>query len=263
MDRRRAGVDAGRRTGVLPHLALALCLILTACSSGSATRFVSPDTVALAGVRMDRLRETPIYRKLERENRLPRFGEFSSRDIHEVLLTSDGKNVLAIARGADLNGTVYKGFTLYGNSAALRAAIDQSKSGGRGPRDLLARAEALPADAQIWAVVEGWRGATPDQLRALGNLANLDRVLRLVEGASLTVDLRTGAHAVFAGDARTEADAKSLADSLRGLASLARMGVQRKPDLLRALDGIQVKQDGRVVQVNFDIAEDLAEKLVR
>jgi hypothetical protein len=36
-----------------------------------------------------------------------------------------------------------------------------------------------------------------------------------------------------------------------------------QPDLLRALDGIQVKQEGRVVQVNVDIAEDLAEKLAR
>ena len=96
----------------------------------------------------------------------------------------------------------------------------------------------------------------------MGNLGNLDRVLRLVEGASLTVALRAGVHAALTGDSRTEADAKTLADSLRGLAALARMGVQRKPDLLRALDSIQVKQEGRVVQVNVDIAEDLAEKLV-
>jgi hypothetical protein len=41
------------------------------------------------------------------------------------------------------------------------------------------------------------------------------------------------------------------------------MGLQRAPDLLRALDGIQVKQAGRVVQVNADMAEDLVEKLVR
>jgi hypothetical protein len=98
----------------------------------------------------------------------------------------------------------------------------------------------------------------------MGNFANLDRVLRLVEGASLTIDLRAGAHAAFTGDSRTEADAKSLADSLRGLAALARMAVSRnQPDLLRAFDGLQVRQDGRMVQVNVDIAEDLAEKLVR
>ena len=307
---RQAGVDAGRRTGVLPYAAMLLCAILAGCG-GSLTRngpidpalavFIPPDTVALAGVRMDRLRATPIYRKLAERNRLPRFDQFRtesgfdpSRDLHEILLAGDGKNVLAIAHGAfppkppgNLKASEYKGYTLYakdrweaiafidktialgGLVPSVRAAIDQYKRGGRGaPRDLMARAQALPADAQIWAVVAGWRGATPDQLREMGNLGNLDRVLRLVEGANLTVDLRTGVHAALTGDSRTEADAKTLADSLRGLAALARMGAPRgvpgnQPDLLRALDGIQVKQAGRVVQVNVDIAEDLAEKLVR
>jgi len=259
--------------------------------------FIPPDTVAIAGVRMDQLRATPLYRKLAERNRLPRFDQFRaesgfdpSRDIHEMLLASDGKNVLAIAQGAfaakpadGLSATEYKGCTLYskngseviafpdkrtalgGPAVAVRAAIDRYKSGGRGtPRDLMARAAALPADVQIWAIAAGWRGATPDQLREMGNLANLDRVLRLVEGASLTIVLRMGVHAAFTGDSRTEADAKTLADSLRGLASLARMGVPRqRTDLLQALDGIQVKQDGRVVQVKVDMAEDLAEKLVR
>jgi len=239
------------------------------------TAFVSPDTLALAGVRAE-LRDTPIYRKLARENRLPRFDLFPSRDIRDTLLASDGKNVLAITGGTYPakpagypSGTEYKGFTLYGKSETVRAAIHQFESGRRGvPRDLMARADALPADAQIWAVMAGWRGATPDQLRQMGNLGNLDRVLRLVEGASLTVDLRTGVHFVFAGDCRTEADSKTLADSLRGLAALARMAVSRgaggnQLDLLRAMDGIQVRQQGRVVQLNVDIVEDLAEKLMR
>src|SRR5580692_9626204 len=57
------------------------------------TVFVGPDTVALAGVRMDQLRAAPIYRKLGEANRLPRFDQFRtdsgfdpSRDIHELLL---------------------------------------------------------------------------------------------------------------------------------------------------------------------------------
>jgi len=263
--------------------AVIFCLVLAGCGltrhgpiDPALTVFIPPDTVALAGVNMDRLRATHLYRKLAEQNRLPRSGEFSSRDLHDLLLASDGRNVLTMVHGAlaakpagDLNATEYKGFTLYGNSAAVRAAIDQSKSGGRGaPRDLMARVEALPADTLVWAVVAGWKGMGPDQLREMGNLGNLDRVLRAVEGASLTVDLRTGVHAALVGDSRTEADAKSLADSLRGLAALARMGAPRsvpgdQPDLLRALDGIQVKQEGRTVQVNLDIAEDLAEKLVR
>lgn len=257
------------------------CLVLAGCGGGlskhvpldpALTAFVLPDTVALVGVRMDQVRAAPIYRKLAQENRLPRFGELSDQDMHDLLLISDGKNILAVARGAlaakqagDLNATEYKGFTLYGDNASVRAAINQYDRAGRGaPPDLMARAQALPADAQIWAVVAGWPGLGAEQLRGMGNWANLDRVLRLVEGASLSVNLRTGLHAAFTADSRTDADAKNLADSLRGLASLARMGVPRKqPELLRAFDAIQVKQAGRVVQVNADIAEDLAEKLVR
>jgi hypothetical protein len=284
---------------------LALAALLSGC--GGLTRhgpvdpalaaFIPPDTVALAGLRMDQIRAAPIYHKLAEGNRLPRFDQFRtesgfdpSRDIRDLLVASDGKNVLAVAHGTftampagSLNASDYKGCTLYtkfgsdaiafidksialgGPTAAVRAAIDQYKSGGHGaPHDLMARAQALPADTQIWAVVEGWRGATPGQLREMGNLSNLDRMLRSVEGASLTVDLRSGAHAAVTGDCRTEADARNLADSLRGLAALARMGVPRKqPDLQRALDGIQVKQEGGVVRVKADIAEDLAEKLVR
>jgi hypothetical protein len=286
-------------------ISLVVSLVLAGCG-GRATRrgpidpalaaFIPPDAVALAGVQMDQVRETPIYRKLALEKRVPRFENFRtesgfdpSRDIHELLLAGDGQNVLAIARGTfgakpagDLTASEYKGYTLYakgqgeaiafldntialgGAAQSVRAAIDEYKSGAHpAPRDLMARAGALPTDMQIWAVVTGWRGATADQLRAMGNLANLDRVLRLVGGASLTVDLRTGVHAKFTGDSRTEADAKTLADSLRGLATVARMGVQRNPDLLRALDGIQVNEDGKVVRVNVDIAEDLAEKLAR
>ena len=265
----------------LPHFALLLVLILGGCSGRRGpvdpglSVFIPPDAVAMAGVNVDRIRATPIYRKLAERHPLPQFGQ-----VDELLLSSDGKNVLALARGdfkeqkaneTETAGIVFldKNIALGGQAGAVRAAIEQSKHGGRGaPRDLMARARALPADTQIWAVVADWRGATPDQLREMGNWSNLDRVFRLVEGASLAVDLRTGVHAAFIGDSRTEADARNLADSLRGLAALARMGAPRgepgnPPDLLRALDGVQVKQEGRVVKVNIDLAEDLAERLLR
>jgi hypothetical protein len=187
---------------------------------------------------MDQVRATPLYRKLAERNRLPRFGQFDpsiqNAIIHELLLASDGKNVLAIARGdfaAKPAGDLTPSNIRASRSTAAKQAFGRAgghrsidKSGGRGaPRDLMARAEALPADAQIWAVVAGWRGYAGPASRD-GEFGNLDRVLRLVEGASLTVDLRTGVHAAFTGDSRTEADAKTLADSLRGLAALGPHG---------------------------------------
>ena len=274
-----------------------LCAVLAGCG-GSLTRrgpldpalsaFISADAVALAGVNMDSVRATPLYRKLAAQKRWPRFDEFQAEDVHEMLVASNGKNVLAAARGdfkgkrpSELPTLPYKGYTIFirderaavaflddhtavgGPPATVRAAIDQwSKHADAAPRDLVARTEALPADAQIWAVASGWKGADAGTLRDMGNAANLDRLLRSVEGANLTIDLRTGVHAAATGDCRNETDAKTLSESLRGLAGIARMGVPKKrPELMRVFDGIKVAQEGPVVNVNVDIPEDLAEQL--
>jgi hypothetical protein len=255
---------------------LFFCALLAGCG-GSLTRrgpldpglaaFIPPDSVALVGVRVDQVRKTSIYRKLGAGKRVPRFDDFRVEDVHELLLASDGKNVLAIARG-DFHPN--PSFTLADNKTALagpeamvRAAISRYKSGAHdAPRDLMARAQGLPADTQIWAVVSGWRGIDPEQLRAMGNAANVDRLMRSVEGANLTVDLRAGVHATLSGDCRTEADAGSLADSLRGLASLARIGLtHNQPDLVPVFDGIQVRQEGRGVKMNLDVSQAVADKL--
>ena len=138
----------------------------------------------------------------------------------------------------------------------VRAAIDRFKNGSGGaPRDLLARAGSLPPDTQIWAKFPV--GEEPPRTSFdSSESCNFDCVLRAVDGANLTVDLHSGAHAALTGDCRTEADAKNLADS-RGLAALARMGNSR------VFDGIQVNETGRIVKVNLDVPEDRLEKLIR
>ena len=242
---------------------------------------IPPDTQMLAGIRFDRLRATPLYRKLAAENMLPAFFEFRAgsgfdpaRDLHEVLLASDGKQTLAIARGtfpAKLSGddgeraivVLDHGRALAGPPVLVRAAIDRYRSGHRAaPRDLLARAEALPDDAQIWAVVLAWHGLSPGTLRNMGNAANLDRILREVESATLTADLRSGVRVAFAGDCRTAQDAKTLSEQLRGLLSLLRANVPKnRPDIQRAAASIQVSQSARTAKVNLDLPQDLTDKL--
>ena len=262
----------------------------------SLAAFISPMPWRWRACAWIRLRTTPLYHKLAEQGKLPKFDAFRtesgfdpSQDVRELLVASDGQNVLAIARGTftakpsrDLESSDYRGYTLYakspdevivfidkstalgGPATSVRAAIDQFKRGGHGaPRDLMARAEALPSDAQIWAVVVGWRGASPDRLRGMGDLSNVDRMLRSVDDATMTIDLRHGAHAAITGDCHAEGDARNMADSLRGLAALVRMAVPKnQPDLQRGLDTIQVKQEGRVVRLTADIPEDLAEKLL-
>lgn len=284
---------------------LLLCLVLAGCRGAvgthsridpAMTAFIPPDTLALAGVRVDQLRATPLYRKLAGTNRLPRFDEFRSetgidpeRDVRELLLANDGKNSLLIARGtfeakapASVKTSVYQGYTLFGDgenavftligktivlagrAAVVRAAIDRHKGGRHdAPAALLARAEALPGDAQVWAAANGWTGFPPEMLPEMGNAANLNRVLQSVEDASMSADLRAGIHAGATGDCRTAQDAKTLSESLRGLVGLGRLSVpENQSDLLRAFDGIQVKQDGRSVKIEVDIPQDLADQLV-
>lgn len=97
----------------------------------------------------------------------------------------------------------------------------------------------------------------------MGNAANLDRVLRAVESASLTADLRKGVQASFTGECRTTQDATTLSESLQGLLGLARGSVPKnRPDILRALTGVHVTQDGRAIKVNLDVPQDLSSKLV-
>lgn len=272
---------------------LLLCVTLAACrglvphgpiDSGLAA-FVPPDAQALAGVRIDRIRATPLYRKIAARNRLPAFPEFRAesgidpdRDLQDVLLASDGKSVLAIARGTfpakppgELSGGGRPAIAFVGTHTALagpapvvRAALDRYRSGRHSaPRDLLARVEALPGDSQIWAVTLGWSGASAEALGEMGNAANLDRILRSVESASLTADLRAGLHATATGDCRTDQDAKTLAESLQALLALARASVStRQPDMEHVFAGVRVTQAARSVKVTFEVPEDLAEKLV-
>jgi hypothetical protein len=263
---------------------LLLCLAIEACGGrahSTWTAFVPPDTMALVGVRLDKLRTTPAYRKLAGQHRLPRFDDFRSdtgvdpeRDIRELVLAYDGQSALWIARGAfplkDASSPrnssltiIDKDTALAGPAAVVRAAIDQYKSGrGGAPGGLLARVQALPGDPQIWAVTSGWTGLPPDTLRQMGNAANLDRVLRSTESTTLTADLRAGLHAVMAAECRNEADGLNLSAELRGLLGLLRSVPKNRPDLLRALDGIQVSQQGRSVKVSVDLPQDLFDRLL-
>jgi len=263
---------------------LLLCLTLAGCRGrvdSAWTAFVPPDTMALAGIRLDQLRATPVYRKLAGQHRLPRFDEFRNdtgidpeRDIRELLLAYDGQNALWIARGAfqmkepgsprnSAITIVDQDTALAGPAPVVRAAIDRYKSGrGGAPGSLLARVEALPGDPQIWAVTGGWTGLRPDTLRQMGNAANLDRVLRSADSTTLTADLRAGLHAAMAAECRTEPDALNLSAELRGLLGLMRSVPRNRPDLRRAFDAVQVTQQGRSVKVNVDIPQDLVKRLL-
>jgi len=273
-------------------LAVLLCAVLTGCGltrrgplDPSLGAFIPSDAVALAGVHIDLIRATPTYQKLASKKQLPSFDEFPmdtgfdpANDVHDLLVASDGNKALAAAHGefkgkrpTGLEVSPYKGYTLYikhgedaivflddhtvlgGPPVMVRAAIDQyARHADAAPSALLARVRALPTDAQVWAVATGWKGLTPDTRRQMGNAANI------------TVDFRKGVQGVATGDCQTDNDAKTLAESLQGLLTLARMGIpQNKPELNRLFDNIHVQQQGRAVKLTIELQEDLIDQLAR
>jgi hypothetical protein len=257
-------------------------------------KFVPGDTVALAGMRMDQVRATALYQKLRAQKRFSELDDLKAktgfdptRDVTELLLATNGKAAVTIARGhftpsdPAAKKAPYKGYTLYlhgdgayalidgstavaGTQASVRAAIDQSKAGSSTPgvTSLLARGPALSPQAQIWAVSD-----SPEAFAGLasGNAAgNFGKVFGQIERVSFTADLSKGLNIVATGDCKTEQDAKSLGDALRGIVGLGKMSVpQGQTDLLRLYDAVKVDQTGKSVKVAGDFAPELVDKLLQ
>jgi len=258
---------------------------------------VSSDAVFVAGVRMDKVRSTGLYQRwvAEESALLERFRERTGLDIRtdltELLVVSDRKHVLGAARGrfnpADLEARIqreggrrmiYKGRTLIGQeqgalwvlnsstvvsgpAAALRGLID-GRGRTRALSPLLERARKLPASSQLWAV-----SADPvwlaQAMPAPGNLANLRKLAGLLENGAFAADVSRGLSFSLQGSCRSEADARTLAEILRGLVGLARLSApDEAPELLRAYDGIRVEHGQSRVEVKGEIPEDLLDKLM-
>lgn len=282
-------------TKILPSVVLASLTIIGCRSADTGlAAFVPADTVALAGMRMDQVRGTELYQKLRAQKRFSELDDLkaktgfdATRDVSELLLATNGKDAVTIAKGrfapADPGArkSAYKGYTLNlhgqgayalidsstavaGTEPAVHAAIDQYKAGTRSPSvtALLARAHALPPQTQIWAVSD-----SPDAFASLaqsGSAGNFSKVFGQLDRMTFTADLSKGLSAVATGDCRTDQDAKTLGDAIRGLVSLGKMSVpQGQSDLMRLYDSVQVDQQQKSVKVIVNIAPDLIDKLLQ
>lgn len=283
---------------------LLLSLLAAGCASGPGGRssvdstlaaLMPPDATMLAGIRMQAVLSTALYKKVAATQAFPQLDDFARetgfdprRDVRELLVGSNGKDLIIAARGTfpernfeGLTKQTYKGYTLYvrgqggvalingstavaGTLPAVEAALDRYKSGDRTrPDDLLARSRQIPADNQIWSVSNGFDSLVTTRIPETGNLGNAGRLLRALENTTAAVDLRTGINGSLTGVCRSEQDAKNLGDTARGMIGLGRLAVpEKEPELLRLWDGIKVDQQQRTVNITVAVPEDLAEKMV-
>ncbi len=253
---------------------------------------VPSDTVILSGLKLEILRQTPVWKKYVARLSFPALDNMAHQtglDLRgsawEALIASDGKTAIVMARGdfapqgleprmnrPGLTRTPYRGYTLIGNDqgvvvfmnpstalaglpAAVRSVIDQRGHSGPSPalRDLL---HEIPKENQIWIASAGGYPALPES----GNAANFRHLAMMADGFVAGADLRSGLAAFAKAQCRNEDTAKSLTDTLHGFLALARLSTSANQSALQhAYDGVHIDQQRNAVRVNVALSEELLE----
>ena len=131
------------------------------------------------------------------------------------------------------------------------------------PAALVAKVKTISAQNQIWAVSLGGFSQIASAVPPAGPMASLGKILSMLEDLTLAVDLGSGVNAAVTGLCKTEQDARSLSDALRGLIGLGRLSTpSNEPEMLRLYDGIQVEQQQRTVRLRAQIPQDLLDKAI-
>lgn len=290
----------GWRTCFLLSLALSLAGCRTSQPGGvrvdPALALMAPaDTLVLAGFRMDKIRETEVYKNLLAERSIARLDAFAREagfhpitGVWEVLAAFTGKYPLLLARGkfSPTGGLeprlregaprrMYKGYTLIGDerasvaflnsstAAAGPAAAVESVIDGRGssagiPAAILEKMKTLPADSHAWAVSIAGLDGVPLPVPSSGNFGNLARLFRGVNGGTAWANLGAGLRAEISMTAAEAQSARQVHDALRGLIGIGRLSTpDNQRELLRFFDAIQVSQEASAVRVRADLPLDL------
>jgi hypothetical protein len=259
---------------------------------------IPPDTILLAGARLDKLQETALYKKNLANRPVPLIDDFPKqiglqvkrKDLWELLLISDGKQSILLGRGKfadeaepriEIPGATrfaYKGFNLVGDerqavllvspsvigvgpTAALRSLIDNKGKSNGPPAALADQLKEMPAESIFWAAYGGGIRTLPFNLP--GDMANVNKIVSSIQSGSMYLDLRAGVNGLASGICGSEQDAKSLYDALRALTGLARLAVPKdKPEEGRVLDGLRITQDSHKVNIHIEEPEELVETFV-
>jgi hypothetical protein len=216
------------------------------------------DTVALAGLHLDEIRQTAFY------HALPSAWLAVLEPLQQanyLLLASNGKDLLAVARGqfstAPAGGVLFNpNLALAGSQQAVRAATTQHSQRRTGASVLLADAGAITAKP-IWLIALGGQ-----PLPLTGNLSNLTTLLRLTNDVTVTAEFESGAVLSVAASCPTDNEAQQLEEKIRAIVTLAKAAT-RDPVQSAMLQSVQLRRDGSAVYVHCSATAAGLEKLLR
>lgn len=289
--------------------ACAVFLFTAACRRSPSTGvFIDPafgplvnsDVKILAGVRMEKIRATPLYQKLEARFPLQMLDEFSKqtglnprKDIWEILFTSNGKDSLIMMRGRFTVGelepkiehlgaqrTKYKEFTLMGDDRnalvflnpgvavagsrqALERMIDRRNQGGGIPEAFQQKLKTIPTENQIWAVSTG---GLPISESAISSDAQsmLSNLAGFVKDTQIAIHADSGLRLKTDVSCVSDEGAQRVKDALKGSIGFARLGTSDKqPELLPLWDSFKIDKQQDAVHVTADMDATLVDQLLK
>jgi hypothetical protein len=249
---------------------------------------IPADTTLMVGMRVDLLAKTPIVQ--ERLAKVQAVQEFQRRtnvnprkDLWQVLFVSNGRKGLLLGRGKFADELMapdlsrqgvqrfsYKGLILFGDereallfinsstaaigeTAVLRSLVDQRPAMTGPPARITALMKEIPREAHFWGVYAGG----PVDLPLTGNMANVNKMLGMVDSGDFYFDLGAGVKGAVTADS---GQAQQLEDVINGLIGLAKMGAPKNQALF---DTMRVSRADRRVSLMIDAPPELLDLFLK
>lgn len=256
----------------------------------------------MAGVRLDKIRETPLYKQLNGrfglDKRLDLFSERTGldprKDLWYALVASNGTDTLFLARGRFTTGemepklgslgntrTRYKDYTLIGTpetsivfvnpgvaaagtQTQLRRLIDNRGQWEQVPPALAAKLKTMPVEDQIWAVSDSSFPSGPlNGPDTTGMKSMVSNLLSYVKAGVAGVRVDRGIDFRANLECVSEEGSRRVRDALKGGIGLARLNTRDdQQQILRVYDTVKVNQTGADVDVEAQVAPDLVDPLL-
>jgi hypothetical protein len=283
---------------LVPALAFTLTLAAQPRVDNVLERMVPPASTGLVGAHMDQIKQTEIYKKMVAAQSLVQIDQFAletgfdpRRDVRDLLFVTTPQGTVMLARGnfhlraellKNVNKTRHGQYDIWGQGGsgfcildstlaaageipALEVALDEWKSGTHtAAQTLLARVASVNPQFALWGISTGSGNFLADHPPAAKSGLDFSRIFSSLQDYWFEADFSAGMRSEVHGTTRTEKDAVSLRDTVRGLVGLGRLNVpENQPELLKVWDGITVDQQGRSVAIHADVTQQLIDRMVQ
>ena len=213
----------------------------------------------LAGLKLADLRTTALYRQMP--SAVLAMAD-AYREADSLLAASTGRDLLIVASGrfsTPPQGTVPlgPGLVIAGPPDLVKAAQSQHETGAAGEAHLVDAAQPLAVKNQIWVVVRG-----DAQLPLSGNAANINRLMRNMDFAAITLRVQSDIQLGLAARGRSAESALHFEQTLRAFLTMAAAADAREPDVAALLRSVQIRRDERDIRAEISADPALAQKVL-